>query len=192
MREEANQRIISLAVMDDPSNCAEYFPSIIELAMSPPTHGGRIALLGWVIDKLIVEHFQAAMEGMKKMLVGIKALDFNAQAVKSIAAKWRKTMRGLFRKAGFDERKKLLELSPHLDEDFSRLLVEIASSESFAEMSPVLESFLIDPRLSDRIKGRIRREKYFRERTSGNEGWPELYDLFLPGQSGTPEEEREQ
>jgi hypothetical protein len=62
-------------------------------------------------------------------------------------------------------------------EGYARALIEGACRAHFVELKDVLDELLGDERVHHYAKRLIRDTKRSRERTSGNGGWPELYEI---------------
>ncbi|EDN70571.1 hypothetical protein BGP_4013 [Beggiatoa sp. PS] len=144
------------------------------------TTGEDLRHFGHIIQYFIsIEAKMQALELFKKLSIKVTESNIGTMARRNFANKLRKPISLLFRSISLEEQEQLLETIPQLDRFVGRLFVEVACSTSFDKLRDKLKILMEHPKVVEEVKELIRRHEYMRGRTSGGEGWPELYEYLL-------------
>jgi hypothetical protein len=152
---------------------------VLDLAIMPPIDAGRISAMRPIIASLLPDNAELAASAIERLVRETADSSLGVNGRNKIFGRLKPTVRSVVRRASASALKRLLDSVPKLDRVLGALIVDAISHEALAPMSAELDNLLSGNVHSD-IKELILRYKYSRERTTGGEGWPELYDLLRP------------
>jgi len=171
-----NQAFFALSLASFSSSASPQF--IVQL-LDIASNGEHFKHFGYILEYTLLNHKkELAVDLLKKMIIKVTNSKIGQTGRHNFANKLRKPVSSLFRSIPIYEQEQLLEIIPQLDKFSGRLLIDAACSESFDSLHNKLESFMNHPDVVEGIKKLIRGQQYVRERTSGGEGWPELYEYL--------------
>lgn len=163
------------AITETPGAPPAFALAALDIALTPPTHAGRPRLFGWLIERLLPEHVDIAAALIEKLVAAPGIVGLGSQGKRDLIAYLRSPVRALIRRAPPHVQERLLNTVVQLDRFLGRLIIDAICHEAFAAMAERL-NMLLEQDVPGEIKELIRLHKYYRERTVGGEGWPELYN----------------
>jgi hypothetical protein len=150
---------------------------VLDVAVAEPVTADRVPCVGYVVDELASEDPAAAVTLLVELLDRSLATALSPKGQRDVGTRLRRTLRNLFAVSSPADRTRLLRAAAGRGEGYARALIEGACRAHFVELQSVLDEVLGDELVHHYAKRLIRDTKRSRERTSGNGGWPELYEI---------------
>jgi hypothetical protein len=179
VRTRSRSTLIS-GVLRSRTEAACYGFEVLELVLEPPTDSKLAGELGYVLQEILADDPLAALEFCRRILVSSGVTTLGLQSKRTLSFRLRLPVRALARTLAPEDKKNFLRLVPTLDHTLGTILVDAICHEQFNSSVPLLNELLEHPGVSPEIKDMIRRAKYTRERISGGQAWPELFQALRP------------
>lgn len=163
-------------VLNSEVKVGDYANDIVSVAIKEPINAERITLLRPLIDRIVSEDPDQAIDMLGGLILASDALGNSGKH--KVYGRMKPLARRVVRFADLDRRRQFLQLASKVDRVLSCMVVDAICHESLADLGEELDELVLRKDFSGEATELIIRYRYSQERSSGGKAWADLRVLL--------------